>query len=464
MLIPVVAVSLLASITAIGVWGAPWWIGVLWVCAASPAFVGPSRRRQTVLLVAALVAALAGGWRFNDWQHRDVPTLMAFVGTSVTLEGTIGSPPDAGLTTTRYKFDATSIVEGSVRRRVKRSLLLTMSQFAQFELGARVLVTAELDEPPTFDGFDYRSYLARQDIVALAYFPRVELISPPPRWSFRHIADVLRTKLEQSLSRSLHEPDASLAAGLVLGREGGLSDDRLEEIRSAGIAHLVAVSGAHLALLVAGTALVTRSFLSRRASLTIGAISVLPYVLVAGAEPNIMRAFVMALVMLAAFYIERPHLGLHVLALAAVGLLLWRPAWAVDVGFQLSISATAGIIAFHPWLGLSLDTACRRIRLTPAVPGPALDVLAVSAAAWVSTLPVIWVTFGRISLVGVKNGTEAAPTRRLRGAAAPDEPSLRYSLARLGTIRAGARPCAERLVGGCARELRECLYPPDGRH
>ena len=70
-------------------WDAPWWMAAAWVAAATPAFLQIRNRRPLFLALLAVVCALAGGWRFHQWDSRAEPALAQYIGSSVTLEGAI---------------------------------------------------------------------------------------------------------------------------------------------------------------------------------------------------------------------------------------------------------------------------------------------------------------------------------------------------------------------------------------
>jgi competence protein ComEC len=79
---------------------------------------------------------------------------------------------------------------------------------------------------------------------------------------------------------------------------------------------------------------------------------------------------------------------------------LVQPGAALDLGFQLSLAATAGLIAFGPWIRYALEAAAERARLRRFVPSLVIQVVALSVSATVATLPIVWVNFGRVSLIG----------------------------------------------------------------
>lgn len=191
-------------------------------------------------------------------------------------------------------------------------------------------------------------------------------------------------------------PERGFVIAAVLGLPAALPPERREDLRAAGLGHLVAVSGMNVAvaaLLLRGPLL--RLGLLLGGGLTLGcALAWLPvagYVGLTGAAPPAMRAAVMfTLVQLGALW-GRPGHGLTLLATACAGLLAWRPAWALDPGFQLSVAAMAVLV--------------RPLRPGEGPPGLLRQSWEV---AWV-TCPIGLVHFGAASAWGVLTNLVAVP-------------------------------------------------------
>ncbi len=147
----------------------------------------------------------------------------------------------------------------------------------------------------------------------------------------------------------------------TLGARSVLSPHRREELQAAGLGHLVAVSGLHVALL----SWVLRSTVLRVASLITGSprvgivvswIPMIAYVGLTGAPASAVRAASMLILLGLGSLVGRPVHGLTVLAVAATGMLLYRPAWSIDPSFQLSVAAMAALTRSPPGAGVVLTT------------------------------------------------------------------------------------------------------------
>ncbi|HEY4668251.1 MAG TPA: ComEC/Rec2 family competence protein, partial [Tepidiformaceae bacterium] len=337
------------------------------------------------------------------------PALAGYVGRTLLLEGTIGSEPDPGLTTTSYRINVDHVFVEGEWLPVEGSVRATLHQYADYRYGDRVQIEGRLREPPVFEDFDYRAYLARQGVVATMLHPEVVVVDEGSKWNVQALSIDLRLALERSLQRSLPEPEASLGAGIAFGRDAYLPRDLYDDFRTTGLAHLVAVSGSNVSLVGALAFLVLAPLLGRRWAIAPAALLIVSYVLVAGMSASVVRAGIMAVVFLAGAALGRQQSALAALGLAAVAMTAVQPGAAQDIGFQLSLAATAGLIVFGPWIRHLLEAGLGALRLQSAVPGIVVEAAALTLSATAATLPIMWVNFGEISVVGPFTNMVAGP-------------------------------------------------------
>lgn len=401
MTLPVLAAAWLLGIAAGAMWGAPPWAPCAWFAALAPAAWARRGRGAGLLLLAAALAALIGTWRFERWAETPLPDLAAFVDAPAVIEGRIDSEPDPGRTTVRYRVRAERIMEADGRwRETAGSALVTLRQGARHDRGASVRLSGVLEAPPTLEEFDYRAFLARSGVVGAMSFPRVEALGGGTERTLTTIASGARLRLERALQSSLPEPAASLAGGIVMGRDAAMPDELTESFRQTGLAHLVAVSGSNVALAAALAFVVFTPLAGRALAIVPAALSIAVYTFLAGAEETVVRAAIMAAIVLAGYWLGRPQGGIAALGAAAILMTAIQPGLAVDAGFQLSVASTAGLMAFSPWIRHALAATAARLGMAGIVPGMLLDVAALSLAAWIAALPIIWATFGQVSLIG----------------------------------------------------------------
>lgn len=226
-----------------------------------------------------------------------------------------------------------------------------------------------------------------------------ELLGRPPSW--QRAAGAVRAGLQRA-SAGLPALSRGLLPGLVDGDTSQLDPVLENRFRIAGLTHLVAVSGTNLSIVVGAVALLLRRLrASPRLVAAVGFLVLVGFVIIARPSPSVLRAAVMTSIALIALATGRQRAALPALAATAVLLLLWQPGLAADLGFALSVAATAGLLLIAPgWV-----RALQRRRVPPGLAEP----IAVAAAAHLVTVPLIAAISGRISLVAIPANVLAEP-------------------------------------------------------
>ena len=217
-----------------------------------------------------------------------------------------------------------------------------------------------------------------------------------PAWGPWRVANAVHRALLRSTAH-LPSDARGIALGVALGDRGAIGDLLADDLRAAGLSHLTAVSGQHVALLVAMAApLLSR--LSARQGVVATLAMLAGFVVLTRGEPSVLRAAAMAGVVTLVRARGRHTLGLRVLAVVVTALVLIDPMLVWSVGFQLSVVATAGIAL---WAS----------RVTNRLPGPRplAAALGVSLAAQVAVTPLIILHFGVMPLVGLGANLAVVP-------------------------------------------------------
>ncbi len=251
----------------------------------------------------------------------------------------------------------------------------------------------ETVEPLRADGSEFATYLASIDVVATVRIGALRVTSAP--MDAFGVAERVRSAADAALARVLPEPMAGLASGILVGRRDRVSREVTDSFTITGLSHVVAISGWNICLVAAviGGLLGAMGW-SRRGRTIAIVIALIGFTLLAGGGASVIRAALMGGVALVARETGRPGSAAAALGLAVWLLLALDPTMVEDVGFQLSVTATAGLLAWGSRL---------THRLAGQGPGRPRRWLAesmgVSLAAQAATLPLVLFHFGRLSLV-----------------------------------------------------------------
>lgn len=236
--------------------------------------------------------------------------------------------------------------------------------------------------------------IVRDRIAAVCDSPRLVSVVAGPGLFTAAVA-MVRDALVLALGRVLPSPHSDLAAGLILGSAAvPLPKPVMDAFRATGTSHIVAASGYNVTVVAAWfLALAFGIGLRRRTALVAGIAAVWLYVALAGFAPAVVRAGVMGSLAAAAQAIGRESRPLRALAVAAAAMLAFAPELLLfDVGFELTVAATVGLVTIGPRLSR------RHPRLFGGTAG---KLLAETVAATLATLPIALWRFGTLSPISL---------------------------------------------------------------
>ena len=220
------------------------------------------------------------------------------------------------------------------------------------------------------DGYDFAFNSYFQGIGAIGFFygppHQVQLVQAGDAgWPARVGAALAR--LRQAIDRRVRDvlpgEDGALAAALIVADRGGIPAPVVAALRDAGLAHILAISGLHMALVAGTVFFVLRLLLGLSQTVTEGlpakkiaaaaALAVATaYLAISGASVSTLRAWIMLALVLVAVLLDRPALTLRNVAIAAIVIILTDPAAVIGPSFQMSFAATAALVAGYSALRL----------------------------------------------------------------------------------------------------------------
>lgn len=284
---------------------------------------------------------------------------------------------------------------------VEGRLLVSLPRYPDdYFYGDRLEFEGMLETPTEFDDFSYRNYLRRYGVSTVAYEPRILNREPGAArgvrsarfWIFR-----LKSSIETRLNILFVEPEASFAAGILLGARRGIPPDVIEDFKVTGLTHLLAISGYNITLIISFVCGLF-AFLRPRPQIAVATIVIVVFVVMVGASAAVVRAALMGSLALWARWFGRAAEVNRLLMFSAVAMILWNPFVLLDdVGFQLSFLATWGLIHLTPFV----ETFFERFSWFQKAPSVLSwkEAFTTTLAAQISTFPILILQFDRLSLV-----------------------------------------------------------------
>ncbi len=361
------------------------------------------RRQRMRLAALMLLCATLGGLRYLS----TLPTLGPQSVTSlveqgeVTLTGSVAGEPRRNEEQQRVTLRVETATVAGRTAAYEGQVLVVLPPYPTYGYGDRLQVRGELRRPRPAERpgeFDYRAYLAHRGIFVMLTGPE-EAHQMPGRRGLAPLAAVLafRAHCQAILLRSLPEPQAALAIGVVLGIQSSIPDEVYRTFSITGTSHILVVSGWNFTI-VAGMlgALATRLRLGRGATLALALVVMWVYAVFTGASAAVLRAAAMASLAAIARATDRSTEPWHLLFGACWLISLADPHTLWDLGFQLSALATASLFAYGAPVAAWFN---QRQPFNWPVMAPVTEALVATFAAQVLTLPLILYTFGNLSLV-----------------------------------------------------------------
>lgn len=360
----------------------PWLVlgGVLTACVALV--------NRCLALVAALcfVAALTGAVRGAVAATVALPPGLA--GQMVAISGSVDDDPVDHKASHRLtvRLDHMLIGGGEIRSGLR--IEAVVYGMTPVHYGDLVLLSGEVQEPPRFDQFDYRAYLAEQGIAGVMPSARLVRVTSHAGDPLHTMLFVLRHAVIDAVDRALPEPQAALLLGVVFGYRAALPPLLQQRMIASGLIHIVVISGLKVSLL----ARIIQQALGRllpNAAPFVAVSAMVGYALLAGASAAALRAAAMGVLVVIAGQLRRDSHVFVSLALTAAIMLGLKPGLAHDVSFQLSFAGTAGIAAMTDGIAARLGW----------LPGIIRDPFAATVAAEAATWPLMLANFHQLSIV-----------------------------------------------------------------
>jgi len=356
-------------------------------------------RRPSLLPLLPILMGLFGGC-LSSWFWFDVrvASVTAREGESGVLTATVTDVTYAADYLSVYTVEATAWNDEPVSFKA----VLEIPTEGGAEAGDVITLPVTLSLPPeTENGFPTRHYYAADGIYLVATGQDESAISVTSgtegvRSFFRRLSNTLSARLRLLLG----EEKGGFLSGILLGRKDDVADHIKRDFRFLGLSHILAVSGLHLSVLVGGLLIFVRIFRAPPwLQLLCASVMIVFFAFLTGFPASIVRSGIMLFLTLVAFVTGDRYDPPTALALATALILLFSPNAVTDVGFLLSVSATAGIITLgSPLASFILKKTAKR-PLPVKFLGKALAAMAITVAAIFFTLPFVAWYFGECSLV-----------------------------------------------------------------
>ena len=327
-------------------------------------------------------------------------------GGELAFTGLVSAEPDVRdrFTNLRLTVDTITLADGTSQP-VEGTVLIRAFRYPEIPYGASVTVTGRPETPPEVEDFSYKDYLARQGIHSLINTPRLTILAEGQGSPIKHAIFAFKARAQTTINQLIPDPQAALLSGILLGNDNGLAPDLAEAFRVTGMTHIIAISGFNIAILIAIMVSISEPFLGRRGAVAFAVGGVTLYTILVGADASVVRAAIMgSIYLVAGRLLGRPNFAYASLFLAGFLMTAINPFTLWDVGFQLSFTATLGLMVYaDPFTQWTRARLLRRFDrdVVRRMMGLITESVLITLAAQVLTLPLMMAYFGQLSLISL---------------------------------------------------------------
>jgi competence protein ComEC len=378
-----------------------WFPGVAAAACLIVAFALRARPRA-LLGTICLLTLLLGLWRYELARATLVPGPVAAYNDQggVAFRGVVVNDPVPRDRTADLHVLVSELQADGQWMAMRGLVLVQVSSYETYRYGDELQVQGKLETPPDLEDFSYRAYLARQGIHSQVRYPIIALLGRGRGQPLLARLYALKRRTQDVIAAIIPEPEASLLTGILVGSDEGIPRSLMDQFRTTGTAHIIAISGFNITLISAALVGVFTRFLQRYLALVVAVGVIALYAVFVGAEPPVVRAAIMGGLSALALIVGRRSHALTSLFAAAWLMTAWQPFLLWEVGAQLSFFSSLGLIQYAEKIRDGFEDLLARVVSMEAAQRVARllnDSLFSTLAAVITTLPLMVYHFGHFS-------------------------------------------------------------------
>ena len=350
------------------------------------AFLSAEGGKNKVIFGICILFIGLGLWRSLEvFSRSEEAAVKNFPKEKIIFSGKVVEEPDRRLDFSQY------VVKNETYGRV----LVKTNLYPEYFYGDMLKLNGKISMPESnaTTGFDYRIYLAKDAIFLISKYPEIILIERSARQDFYGVLLGVKKSFIEITNKLFPEPQASFLSALLVGAKKTFPAELTDAFNRTGTSHIVAISGYNISIISA----MLLNFLSylllpRKIIFWLIGIALILFTLVAGAEASVVRAAIMGGLLILAKRESRNYRITNAIIFAGAAMLFFNPyLLRYDAGFQLSFLATFGLVYLVPYFEKWFSRLPNFLSFR--------DNLAATLSAQIMTLPVVFFSFDRVSLI-----------------------------------------------------------------
>ncbi len=356
-------------------------------------------------ILAAIIFFIIGALRFYAVDNLPADDISKFEGQTLKIVGTIRDEPQIKIfpnDTTQQRFIIE--VERAGKNPASGAMILTSyykpdENLKPARIGDKISAEGKIKFITNYKNpgqIDTATRLKSDGITARMSASKggveIEQVEGNLWIKFLRLVAAIREHYKESMAGVMSSDDAAAIFAMLFGGYAGLNPELVEEFVTTGIVHILSVSGSHMSMLAAATAALCLILkIPRLPTVIIGIFVIGTYTLLSGMLPQVVRSAIMGILVFIGTAAQYETVSARFLTLTALAMLINQPLLIFDISFQLSFTATAGLMYIAPRLRILMRELPRWVS-TPA---------AMTISAQIASLPIVIWYFNQVSLSSV---------------------------------------------------------------
>ena len=367
------------------------------------------RKNLTARIIFTIIFFAIGALRFSAVDNLPPDDVSKFAGQAVQLKGTVREEPQIktlpnSITQLRFVVDANSITLKGAEQKISGGVILTYYPKDgeplptarigdKISAGGNLKLLTNYNNPGQIDGV---TRMKADEITARLSAGKqgisVAEVDGGYWIKFLRLVAAIREHYRESMAEVMSREDAAAVFAMLFGGYAGLNPELVEDFQTTGIVHILSVSGSHMSMVAAfASSICALLKFPKQLTFTVGVFLIGGYAILSGLLPQVLRSATMGTLIFFAKTLDAEAEGARLLTFTALIMLLNQPLLLFDVSFQLSFTATAGLM----YLSEDLSNAMERF------PKFFTQAASMTIAAQLASLPVVVWYFNQISLSSV---------------------------------------------------------------
>ena len=376
--------------------------------AAEIIFTWRKNSESALKIILPIIFFAFGVLRFSAVDNLPANDISKFAGQEVQISGKISEEPQKKILPNEKKYSRFVVEVEKIKIRGENfqasgKIILTSYREADFlepaRIGDKISASGNLKLLTSYKNpgqIDSVTRLKSDGITARMSADKAGINFEQVEGNFwikflRFVAEV-REHYKKSMESAMSSNDVAAIFAMLFGGYTGINSELVEEFQTTGIIHILSVSGSHMAILAAFTAYFCLALkFPRSLTMILGIFIIATYSFLSGLLPQVIRSAVMGSLVFVGTALKLDAVGERLLTLTALVMLTVKPLLIFDISFQLSFTASAGLIYFSEDIRLWLKKFPNFIKLP----------LSATLGTQLASLPVIIWYFNQISLSAV---------------------------------------------------------------